>query len=120
MSEKIRILGVCGLSFLFITACYFNNEEELYGPPEVDTAQVSFSRDIFPIIQMSCAVANCHVEGGFGNGVYEDYEDVYRKVENGSLMERVIVQRSMPPNDELSDEELALIEAWLEDGAPDN
>lgn len=116
----IRNLGICGLLLLAFASCEYNNEEELYGESDIDTTVVSFSADVFPIIQMSCATANCHAEGGFGNGVYEDYEDVYKKVENGSLRERVIVQRSMPPNDELSDEELAIIQAWLDDGAPNN
>lgn len=120
MNKIIRTITAGFLFILATSSCEFNNEEELYGKETEPPAEVSFSTDIFPIIQMSCATTGCHIQGGFANGIFEDYDGVNAKVKNGSLRQRVLVEKDMPPGGSLSDKELAIIKAWLDNGAPNN
>ncbi len=118
-----KTLRICTSGFLFIlvtTSCVFNSEEELYGPKPEPPEEVSYSAHVEPIINMSCATTACHTQGGFANGNFDNYDGVKAKVDNGSFNQRVLVNKDMPPEGSLSDEELALLKAWLDDGAPNN
>lgn len=108
------------LSVLFLFGCYYDNEEELYGGTSCNVVSVSFSEDIMPLIKTECATTGCHVQGGAGNGVFDNYSNVKAKVDNGSLKDRVIVQRNMPPNEPLSNCQIEYIEEWINQGAVDN
>ena len=120
MNKTIRAFYAGFLFILVTTSCEFNNAQELYGN-EIDVpTEVSYSNDVFPIIQMSCATTECHSQGGFANGIFENYDGLKAKVENGSLRQRVLVDKDMPLGGSLSDEELAILEAWIDNGAPNN
>lgn len=108
------------LTLLFLFGCYYDNEEELYGGTSCNVVSVSFSEDIMPLIQTECATSGCHVQGGTGNGIFDNYQNVKDKVENGSLKDRVLVRRDMPPNEPLSNCQIEYIEEWINQGAPDN
>ena len=120
MNKKLKAFFAGFLFILITTSCEFNNEEDLYGEKIEPPAEVSFSTDIFPIIQMSCATSACHSPGGFANGIFNNYAGVKAKVDNGALRQRVLVNKDMPPGESLTDQELATIKAWLDNGAPDN
>lgn len=117
--EMDRVLLVLIVSSLLgLSACYYDNEEELYGT-ECDTTAVSFTNDIWPIINGNCQTG-CHAPGGSGNGIFTDHASVFAKVTNGSLLPRVVEQQTMPPNGELTACQVQLFEAWILNGAPDN
>ncbi|MAC94992.1 MAG: hypothetical protein CMC96_05790 [Flavobacteriales bacterium] len=118
MSKSKFVLGI--LSVLFFFGCYYDNEEELYGGTPCNVVSVSFSKDIMPLIQTECAISGCHVQGGAGNGVFENYQNIKSKVDNGSLNNRVLVQRDMPPSSPLSNCQIEFIEEWIKQGAPNN
>lgn len=120
MNKILKIFTASLLISLVSTSCEFNSEEELYGPEPEPPVEVSYSADVEPIIQMSCATTACHTQGGFANGIFDDYDGVKAKVDNGSFHQRVLVDKDMPPGGSLSDEELAILKAWLDDGAPNN
>jgi len=110
-------------SFLFIcffTACYYDNEEELYPNSDCNTDAVSFSVQIQPIISSSCATPGCHVAGGTAGFSLETYSEIKSKVDDGSFRDRVIVQQNMPPSEDLSSCELEQLKVWLDEGAPNN
>lgn len=115
--KKILALFLLSLSF---TACYFDNEEEMYGPVTCDVTNVTYSKDILLIINTSCATAGCHVTGGSGPGNFTTYAGVKAKVDNGSFANRVLVQKNMPPSGPLSDCNIAKIQKWINDGALNN
>lgn len=115
MKTLLAILGA-----LFLISCYNDKEDLLYGTANCDTDTVSFSNDIMPIISGSCAVVGCHVQGGSGTGLLENYEQVKAKVDDGSFRRRVVERRDMPPSGPLSDCQLQHIRKWLDSGAPDN
>ncbi len=108
------------LSLLFLASCYNDNEEELYGLIDCNPLDVSYSKDIEPLINSSCAISGCHVQGGSGTGIFANYENVKAKVDDGSFRQRVIVQKDMPPSSPLSDCQIKYIESWLNAGAPNN
>ncbi len=98
----------------------------------IDPASVTFSKDIAPILQRSCQ--NCHRPDGAGPMSLITYQDVRRYAQ--AIRRRTAIRDrmgSMPPwyvekdigiqhykNDpSLSDEELAKIQAWVDNGAPE-
>lgn len=49
------------LGLLLLGSCYYDNEEELYPSSGVtDTAAVSYSATIQPMIAQNCAISGCH------------------------------------------------------------
>jgi hypothetical protein len=98
----------------------------------IDPASVTFTKDIAPILQRSCQ--NCHRAGGAGPMSLVTYQEVRRFA--ARIRERTAIRDrmgAMPPwyvekdigiqhykNDpSLSDEELAKIQAWVDNGAPE-
>lgn len=116
-----RILNICVLVMcVSLSSCYYDNKEDLYGDIPCDPVGVSFTKDIQPLIQTECAIYGCHIQGGAGYGVFENYQNIKAKVDNGSLRSRVIVQKDMPPSNPLSECQIAHIEAWINEGALNN
>jgi hypothetical protein len=120
---KRHTLAIASLLLLALSTtvgCYYDNEEELYptDPNACDTANVSFSADILPIIQGNCA--GCHP--GSGGFPLENYANVKAKVDNGSLNLRLLINQDMPPagNTELNQCQKLLIQSWIAKGAQDN
>jgi hypothetical protein len=108
------------LLFIGLTSCYYDNEEELYPNSACQLNEVTYSKDIQPIIKKSCAIPACHVNGGTGNGNFESYAGLKAKVDNGSIEARVLIQKNMPPDRELSRCEIDKLKKWLAAGALNN
>ena len=95
-------------------------------PERKDDRQITFNRDIAPIIFLSCA--RCHRPGESGPFSLLTYDDVKK---HARQIEAVTRTRFMPPwlpepqalkfADEwrLSDEQIAIIEKWVKEGAPE-
>jgi len=107
-------MGLC------VTACYFDNELDLYGDVICNTEAVTYAEDIQPIIVARCATSGCHTAGGTGNGNFDTYSGLFQKVQNNSFENRVLIQRNMPPNGFLNDCEIETLQQWLNEGAPNN
>jgi hypothetical protein len=148
MNWKYLILSLVSLLFL-LTVCQTKKEEpKTEAEPEIKQEAadegVSLSKDLLPVFVRSCGV--CHArEGGNEKAVehqvyYENKEDILGKVgkfiisgkpEESGLV-KVLNQTypvgddkivMPPPESEIqkwSDEEVALFEKWIRDGAKDN
>ncbi|MGD8281959.1 MAG: cytochrome c, partial [Gemmatimonadota bacterium] len=98
----------------------------------IDPASVTFTKDIAPILQRSCQ--NCHRPDGGGPMSLINYNEVRRYASR--IRQRTAIRDrmgTMPPwyvekdigiqhyqNDpSLSDEDLAKIQAWVDNGAPE-
>ena len=103
-----------------LSSCYNDKEDLLYGNDDCNPVDVSFSKDIQPLINTTCNKSGCHVQGGTGNGIFDNYDPIKAKVDNGSFRQRVLVQKDMPPSTPLSNCQLKYIESWLNAGAPNN
>jgi hypothetical protein len=122
--KGIRIILFGIAAGLVASACYFDNEEDVYeywyAANQCDTVAITYNEHIEPIIRGQCAISGCHVAGGTGNGIFESYEGVKDKVNDGSLLRRTVVDRDMPPSGPLSDCQIKQIQAWIAEGAPEN
>lgn len=120
-NSKLKFVLVITIIIVFVMqSCYYDKEDLLYGALECDTSAVSFSDDIMPTVSNSCATIGCHVQGGAGTGIFENYDQVKSKVDNGSFNQRVVVQLDMPPSGSLTDCQILHIQQWILDGAPNN
>lgn len=117
---KSNLLLAIGLLFFLFSSCTSDNEEDLFPSTDCDTNNVSFSADIMPIIDASCAVVGCHVQGGGGNGVFENYNNIKAKIDNGSFAKRLLTDQDMPPSGPLSSCQMEHVQAWIDAGAPNN
>lgn len=117
---KFNFLLAIGLVLFMFSSCTSDNEEDLFPINDCDTSNVSFSADIMPIIDASCATVGCHVQGGIGNGIFENYNNIKAKVDNGSFGDRLLIDRDMPPSGPLSSCQMEHVQAWLDNGAPNN
>lgn len=118
---------ITGLNMM-ISGCYYYVEEELYPNPlsACDTTAVSYSNDIVQILETNCY--SCHTADAAplsGAGVVLDaHPQVLPYADNGKLICTIEFAAGcsvMPPSGaQLSACNLALINSWVNDGAPNN
>ncbi len=119
------------LLVLSLSACVYNNEEELY-PQTFDQADscgissVSYANDVVPILQSNCFVCHSVANAPFnGSGiVLEGYSNIKILVNSGRLRGAVNREAGFVPmprgSAKLADCILKVINIWIEDGSPDN
>jgi hypothetical protein len=87
---------------------------------ECDTTAYSFSNQIISIMTTSCATSiGCHATGS-AYGQFTSYDNIRPYVDNGSLMDRVVVKMDMPIAAPLPPCDIAIVRQWLEEGGPNN
>lgn len=88
-----------------------------------DTTSMRFSADVLPILQANCY--RCHANGIVNGGVSLDgYSNVVIQVQNGNLVAAITHAPGVVPmpfdGGKLSDCSIAKIQAWINEGSPDN
>jgi hypothetical protein len=122
MSKKIFAFGLFFAALLTTaispTGCYYDNEVEQYGVSNCDTAAISYSRDILPIINANCI--SCHTPGGQQESTpFTNHTQI--KDYSSTIVERVNGEGGiMPPSGAISSCDQLKIEAWVNAGAPNN
>ncbi len=102
-----------------ISSCYYNIKVE----PDCQTPDgISFANDVLPIIETSCAVTACHVQG-FENGNFNNFDEFKEKADEGFVAQMLRTSQMPPPS--LSGPSLSLCEKdiilkWVEEGAKAN
>ena len=116
---------VGAISSLMSTGCYYDNEEELYGgiKPACDTAAVTYSATIAPIIQNNCL--SCHsAAANMGSVNLEGHAQAKTYADNGKLYGAVSHAPGSSPmpkgGNKLSDCDISRIKIWVDAGAPNN
>lgn len=115
-----KALLILTLALLVVQAC--KKDKDL--SPQCDTANVSFSQDILPILENNC-FNGCHNGSNPNSGfLLETYNDVKKKVDDGRLLGAVKQEPgfvAMPLNRApINACQQSLIEAWINQGAPNN
>lgn len=103
------------------TACYYDNEQELYGGNVTcDTIAVSYLTDIKPIIDANCI--SCHAPGGEQeSSPLLTYDDLKKYTDDRNIVDRTQGTSSlMPPAGRMSNCNVAKITAWVNQGALNN
>ncbi len=77
---------------------------------------VSYNNEIKRIIETNCAFSGCH-DAGSGSRNWTDYEKLKDNAQNVKLRTG---NRTMPPDDPLSAEDIERIACWVDDGALNN
>lgn len=108
---------------IFFAGCYYDVEEELYPSLECQTTDVTYSNQVVSIIEAACY--KCHdAEHNFGNITLEGYDNLKNYVDNGQLLGAIRHDPGfspMPKNEpQLIECDIEKIEAWINEGAPDN
>jgi len=101
---------------LVLSGCYYDKEAELYPDSCITPNPVKFSMHVLPLLTANCAVSGCHVDGGAGPGVMDQYGIVKAAVDNGKFANRVLTLKDMPPGG-LPKCDLAIMDAWILGGA---
>lgn len=115
----INGISIIIFSTLFISSCYYDNEEELYPGEEIcNTDSLNYNSNIAQIINTNCAKSNCH--GGPQSPSLTGFQNVLGNIDR--IKVRAIEDRTMPPLSEqpLSECEINQLEAWINSGAPEN
>ena len=122
MNRAIRIALI--LAVVFISGCYYDNEEQLY--PKIsspcDDTVVTFSSTITQILQpcLACHATSSTAGGGF---YLQSFSDVQKYVKSGQLMNSInhIGGHDMPlGGGKLPDCEIAQIQKWITNNTPNN
>jgi len=103
---------------ILMFSCFYDNEETLY-PDNCDLTNSSFPTVIMPIIETNCAVSGCHVQGT-GRVDLSSYQGVVNIANDGQLVKKAFVEKSMPPARPLSNCNIKLIQAWMDNGMQAN
>lgn len=108
---------------LLLSSCYYDVEEELYGPLDCVPANVSFKNDVVPIMDNYCN--SCHNKANQSGGVRTDnYNEIKIVANNGRLLGSIKHEdgyTAMPQGVEtLSSCSVSKIEVWITEGTQNN
>jgi Cytochrome C oxidase, cbb3-type, subunit III len=122
---KAFLCLIAGIIMLII-GCSKTSEDQLQTPPvasECDTANMSYSTDVEPILQANCY--SCHGNGNVDGGITLDsYANLKSFADNGVLIGVITHAAGYPPMPEdgpkLSDCDINKIKDWINRGAINN
>ena len=111
------------IAVLLLNSCYYDVEEDLYGPLECNPTDVSYSNDIAPIMANYCN--NCHNQGTQSGGVRTGiFSELKLVADNGRLLGSIKHDNgytAMPQGiDPLSSCNISTINVWITEGVNDN
>ena len=120
---NIFIFGMLCMLTACLLSCENKNEEDLFGSNDCDTSQVSYTGYIQPLFESQCY--RCHSDANLiAPFSLEGYDDVSTRVANGQLfgaLNHVQGYQAMPRGRPILPEcDLAKINSWINNGAPDN
>lgn len=119
--------------FLFFGFCFFSvvlftvgcdkkvaKQPVIVATPIAKCDTVQFNKNIKPIIDLKCATPGCHVSS-FTSADFTSYPGINAKVTGGQFKNRVFsTSAPMPPSGKLPQNQLDIIQCWLDNGAPNN
>lgn len=123
--ERRIIKGLLLAMVVVITSCYYDVEETLYPPTACVTDNMSYQTNIVPILERNCYSCHSTADGpNNGNIVVEGYTELLKYVDSGQLSASINHQTgySAMPQDapKLGSCDIAKIDQWILDGAPNN
>jgi hypothetical protein len=115
----VKKLNLLTLLFIVVSlsACYYDNEEQLYpnSGSTCDTVNIKYTGSIQLIINAKCATQGCHVAGSQSPDL-GDYQKVVSNITRVKV--RAIDEKSMPAAGPLSACEINKLTAWINGGTP--
>ncbi|MBS1599552.1 MAG: hypothetical protein JST75_15110 [Bacteroidetes bacterium] len=124
MSKKIYIVLALFIgALIFIESCTRNNIEKVAGSNSCDTTQVSFQRDIQPILDNYCYQCHSNANKAFSNGVsLEGYDNFKGWCQSGYVLGDIRQESGFTPmpygKPKISDCAINKIVAWINQDFP--
>jgi hypothetical protein len=123
MACRITKVFLASSIALGLTQCYYDNVQDLYGNTPCETAAVTYSQDISSILDLNCV--GCHNATSASGGLnLEGHANAAASALVGSMINRVSLSAGnallMPPGQPLSSCDLAKLNQWVSEGAPNN
>lgn len=123
MKKTIQItLGLLG-SILFLTGCYYDNEQELYpntsNNNQTDTGTVSYVATIQPLMATNCATPSCHAAGAQAPDL-STYQGVFNARDRVNARAVNLNPTPMPPSGAMSQQNRNALSKWIAAGALNN
>ncbi|HFB99852.1 MAG TPA: hypothetical protein ENJ53_03510 [Phaeodactylibacter sp.] len=131
MKNTYFLFTLLVVATMIISSCYYDNKQDLYdykivpgsGVP-CEFTSVSFATDILPILDVQCNGACHNANDHLGNVILAQYNNVIPYVNNGKLLNSVNHSSgasAMPPGGQkIPSCEIDKLQAWVDDGAPNN
>jgi hypothetical protein len=107
---------------IFLTFFCFENCKKKDDLKDVDCSKVAatYSGSVKPLVISQCATSGgCHGTGS-SHGDYTAYSGLKAAADNGSLENKTLTDKSMPPSGALSLDDRKKIKCWLNSGSPNN
>ena len=114
--ENISSWIIKTLSLLFVCmffSCERNVEEDNISEEDICDPEISFARDVEPIIDTRCL--ECH-----SGTIFPDLRTFSGITDNARSIQQQVVSREMPQGSTLPDDQIELISCWIDNGALDN
>ena len=113
--QKLPLLLLLTLfSVVLFNACGKDDPE---GPAcTLPNVSFSYTTNIKPIIDQYCI--SCHSGAGPGPNDYRTYEGIKPLLDNGKVLERVVVEKTMPQGGGMSQAARDSINCWIQSGYP--
>ncbi|MBZ5856773.1 c-type cytochrome [Flavihumibacter profundi] len=124
MQKKLKIAIFLTASVGAFFSCTKDNAASQNANTSCNTENMSFSKDIQPIVSANCT-ASCHnAANPTGNRIFTSYSGVANAVDNGKLIGVISHSPGYTPMPQggakLSDCNISKIKAWVDQGALDN
>jgi hypothetical protein len=113
-----KFFTLCGVWMSIIIYSASCTQDQVVAP-EPCTEVKSYNESIRDILRYKCNTSGCH-DGSSGVGNYNSFSGIARVVENGEFRQEVIVEKTMPKDGSLTDEEFTLLKCWSENGYPED
>lgn len=125
ITDMKKQIGALLLFILISSGCYYDKYNKLYPPVTVstcDSVNVTYSVTVRGILDSYCM--GCHdAATASGSAILDSYSNVLPWAQGGQLMGDVKQLSGffqMPPGSKLSDCDIAKLQKWVNDGAPNN
>lgn len=116
---KKILLAIILLSFVVLSGCYYDKEEELYPNSTNNTdcnAPLTYNNGIKTLINSNCATSGCHVSGT-GKSDFTTYSLIKSNIT--AIKDRAITKKNMPGPAGMSACNITKLDNWIKAGLPE-
>ena len=116
----IKLSIIC---LVVLSSCYYDSEESLYPASDCVTTNIGFASHVEPILERNCYA--CHSAAANTAGItLEGHANLMQYVTSGRLLGAIRHESGFTPMPQGASKliacDIAKIEQWVADGAPNN